>query len=233
MAEQKPKAAYRQQLRPRIVDTAMRAFAAQGVRAVKMDDIAQQLSISKRTMYELYENKEELLFAGITKFRNLQRADAEAFMARSPNVIEVIVHAYKRKVREVNLIVPQFYDDLEKYPRVMAFLEESHEQDRSHLRAFMLRGVAEGYFRDDIDYDMVLSLLDTVGSYVKSQRLYARYSIEQIFHQVVSVYLRGLCTQRGVKLIDSLMGQQPLADAAESDAQQWQEPNKQESTEEK
>ena len=53
MAESSKITAYKQRLRDRIVDTAMTAFAAQGIRAVKMDDIAQQLGISKRTLYEL------------------------------------------------------------------------------------------------------------------------------------------------------------------------------------
>ncbi len=213
MTEQNSKTPYRQQLHERIVETAMRAFAAQGIRAVKMDDIAQQLSISKRTMYELYENKEELLYEGIRKYRERQRADVQSFMEKKPNVIEVIVHEYKKKVRELKDTVPQFYDDLEKYPRVMALLEKDREENRDRLRAFMNRGVDEGYFRKDIDYDMVLLLLDTIGYHIMSQRLYAKYSIEQIFHQVVSVYIRGLCTQLGVVLLDNLMAseKQPAA----------------------
>ncbi|MBQ8097553.1 MAG: TetR/AcrR family transcriptional regulator [Prevotella sp.] len=213
MTEQNSKTPYRQQLYERIVETAMRAFAAQGIRAVKMDDIAQQLSISKRTMYELYENKEELLYEGIRKYRERQRADVQSFMEKKPNVIEVIVHEYKKKVRELKDTVPQFYDDLEKYPRVMALLEKDREENRDRLRAFMNRGVDEGYFRKDIDYDMVLLLLDTIGYHIMSQRLYAKYSIEQIFHQVVSVYIRGLCTQLGVVLLDNLMAseKQPAA----------------------
>ena len=62
--------AYRQQLRERIIETSMRAFAAHGIRAVKMDDIARLLGISKRTLYELYENKETVLCEGIRYFHS-------------------------------------------------------------------------------------------------------------------------------------------------------------------
>ena len=53
---------YKEALKDKILTTAMTAFARNGIRAVKMDDIANALSISKRTLYEVYRNKEDLLF---------------------------------------------------------------------------------------------------------------------------------------------------------------------------
>jgi len=49
--------AYRKELRARLLDTAMKAFSTYGIKAVKMDYIAQTLGISKRTLYEIYDNK--------------------------------------------------------------------------------------------------------------------------------------------------------------------------------
>ena len=56
---------YKKGLREVILNTAMKAFAEKGIRAVKMDDIAESLTISKRTMYELYATKEELIYEGV------------------------------------------------------------------------------------------------------------------------------------------------------------------------
>ena len=53
---------YKEGLKEKILSTAMAAFYKNGIRAVKMNDIANALSISKRTLYELYKNKEDLLF---------------------------------------------------------------------------------------------------------------------------------------------------------------------------
>ena len=49
---------YRQELKERILTLSLRECKAKGVKAVKMDDLAKQLSISKRTLYEIYANKE-------------------------------------------------------------------------------------------------------------------------------------------------------------------------------
>lgn len=56
---------YRQELRERILKAAMSEFFEKGIKAIKMDDIARRLSISKRTVYEIYSNKEELLLEGM------------------------------------------------------------------------------------------------------------------------------------------------------------------------
>ena len=63
---------YKKGLREVILNTAMKAFAEKGIRAVKMDDIAESLTISKRTMYELYATKEELLYEGVKTYRERQ-----------------------------------------------------------------------------------------------------------------------------------------------------------------
>lgn len=56
---------YRNELKFRIIRTAMPLFKQKGIKAVRMDDIANILSISKRTLYEIYNNKEDLLLEGV------------------------------------------------------------------------------------------------------------------------------------------------------------------------
>ena len=110
---------YRQQLRERIVDTAMHAFAEQGIRAVKMDDIAHLLGISKRTLYELYENKEDLLYAGVEKYRVIKERELVENVSKLNNVIEIVLYSFYTKVDEFKTTAPIFYSDLERYPHVM------------------------------------------------------------------------------------------------------------------
>ena len=57
MQETKEISAYKQGLKGKILEMAMKAFGEKGIRAVKMDDVAVYLGISKRTLYELYDNK--------------------------------------------------------------------------------------------------------------------------------------------------------------------------------
>lgn len=193
---------YRQQLRERIVDTAARAFATRGIRAVKMDDVARQLTISKRTLYELYDNKEDLLIAVVKRYGQQSEQRMMEHVEKSSNVIEILLYAYRQKVEEFNATVPQFYTDLVKYPRVMSLLQSSRVNHQAQLMQFFQRGVGEGYFRADIDYDVVIFLFDAIGQQVMSRQLYRQYSIEQLFKNLVFTSFRGLCTQKGAEVLD-------------------------------
>ena len=58
----------REELKLRVVETASKSFMTLGIKAVHMDDIASSLSISKRTLYELFGDKEELLLGKFSVF---------------------------------------------------------------------------------------------------------------------------------------------------------------------
>ena len=202
MAENHIMTAYRHHLRERIVDTAIRAFATRGIRAVKMDDIAHELAISKRTLYEIYDNKEDLLCAGVKKYQALKEQQWLERMAQGGNVIDLVLQAYRSEVEDFKQTTPQFYVDLERYPRVMAMFEDSQKHNRKHLLQFLERGVEEGYFRENIDYDIVILLFDAIGRQVRERQLYMQYSIEQLFFNLVFISIRGLCTPLGAEMLD-------------------------------
>lgn len=55
----------------RIIDQAMHMFVSQGIKSVRMDDIAQQLGVSKRTLYEMFGDKEGLLYLAMERYSEL------------------------------------------------------------------------------------------------------------------------------------------------------------------
>ena len=194
---------YRGALKDRILDTAMRAFTEHGVRAVKMDDIATQLSISKRTLYEIYKDKEELLFEGIKKYDESKLLILQQYAAEGHSVIDVILEAYRMKVREVRMLNPLFYVDILKYPRVAQFIRENNEHMRHHYLKFMQRGVEEGYLRSGVNYEMVPYMFDAIGQYVLNNNMLQHYSVEELFSNYFLVSLRGLCTPEGIRVVDA------------------------------
>ncbi|MCR5679935.1 MAG: TetR/AcrR family transcriptional regulator [Prevotella sp.] len=205
MQENKNISAYRQQLRDRILDTAMHAFATQGIRAVKMDDIARQLGISKRTLYEIYDNKEDLLFEGVKKYKEIRERQIKDMLDGDHNVMDVILYAYRQKVETFRRTSPKFYSDLTKFPRVMSLQERDRHVNHERFLVFLERGVKEGFFRTDIDYRLVVRLFEAIGDYILNNQLYRIFSIEAIFKNIVFVSIRGFCTERGIKTIDAMI----------------------------
>ncbi len=68
----------------------MRMFVSQGIKSVRMDDIAQQLGVSKRTLYELFGDKESLLYLAMEHFFRVQAVERAAASAGARNVLEAM-----------------------------------------------------------------------------------------------------------------------------------------------
>lgn len=198
--------AYRTSLWERIIEKAMQEFSMHGIRAVKMDDLANELGISKRTLYEIFKDKETLLFEGIKAYGERKRVYLQSFAEEGHDVMDIILEAYRMKVEEVRAVNPHFYLDLMKYPRLEQHMKEAQERSREGFLTFMERGVEQGVFRKDINYKLVPHIFDALGQYVLSNSLIQQYSVEEIFSNCFLIALRGLCTEKGLNTLDKLIG---------------------------
>lgn len=189
---------YRQELKGKILVTAMSLFKREGIKRVKMDDIAQALSISKRTLYETYENKEQLLCEGVIYEHQLRQEQLRQFTEQAENEIEVVMEFIRQEIVLLGGVNPLFFSELAKYERVVELLNEEHEQKRLHSMEFVKRGVEKGYFRSDINYDIVTKMSDAVVQHVMLTRMYEEYPLSEIFRNHVDILFRGICTDKGI-----------------------------------
>ena len=198
--------AYRVSLRERIIEKAMQDFSMHGIRAVKMDDLANELGISKRTLYEIFEDKETLLFEGIKVYGERKQEYMRSYAEdERHHVIDIILEAYRMKVEEVRAVNPAFYLDLMKYPKLARYMKEAQQKSREGFLDFMRRGVNEGYFRSDVNYEIVPHIFDALGLFILSNSLVQQYSVEELFSNCFLIALRGFCTDKGLHTIDTLM----------------------------
>lgn len=205
MQEIKIISAYRQSLKTRILEAASDAFSQKGIKSVRMDDIAQSLNISKRTLYEIYENKEVLLYECLKTSKARAQEEMTFIAAQQNNVMDIILDIYRSKMSQLQKNNPQFYSDLEKYPQLQSFLEEQHDKDRTKLKDFLRRGIEEGYFKGDINVDIIANVFDAINEYMKNHKLYTEFPLEQLFNNMLFVTIRGICTQKGVAVIDTFL----------------------------
>jgi len=190
---------YRQQLRQRIIEAATREFEAKGIKSVKMDDIACLLSVSKRTVYEIFGNKEDLLLECVK--HDMDRTDAEmnAF-AHEPghNVIDIMLHFYEVKMSRMSRINPAYFIELYKYPQVLRHFEERRKMRTVNSASFFSEGIKQGYFRPEVNYELIEKIADLTIREVMSQQLYIEYNLKEVFSNLTMVFMRGLCTSKGI-----------------------------------
>ena len=197
---------YRRHLKTKIMETAMKAFRTQGVRKVRMDDIAEELSISKRTVYEIFGTKERLVYECVVKYKEDESSKLSELAAHCLNVMEILLIIYKRRIENTKRTNILFYLDLRRYSSVMQLLKERNEYNRELCQRFIKRGIEEGYFRSSLDHQLTSLIFDALGRYLMDNHLYERYSIEEIYYNLVFVSLRGMCTEKGLAELERIIG---------------------------
>lgn len=180
----------------RIIDQAMQMFATQGIKSVRMDDIAQHLGVSKRTLYELFGDKEGLLYLAMERYFQRDRQRWTELTANARNVLEAMF-----------MVLAQVMDNLKKfYPAVHDKLtREGMEKNRRSLRGMLDQGIVDGLFVDNINIDLAISVLYYTASALVTRKelmLPAGMTEREAFVQIISNFFRGISTAKGLRLID-------------------------------
>ncbi|MGN0035817.1 MAG: TetR/AcrR family transcriptional regulator [Bacteroidaceae bacterium] len=192
----------RKELRERIILTAIDAFEKHGIKSVTMDEIAASLSISKRTLYEIFRDKETLLEACVERRHELFKQSVDALVQDAENVIEVIMTVYKRTLELYHSTHKRFFEDLAKYPRLKAINRHSEEEEAQSQLNFFRKGVEQGIFRDDINFLITRELSRVQMSLLNDADVCRRFSFEEVFESIVLVGVRGICTEKGRAILD-------------------------------
>lgn len=199
--------AYRESLRRKILDTAMLLFKQKGIKAVRMDDIATEIAISKRTLYEIYSNKEDLLFECLRNENELMNNQLSDYAMTAENEMAVIAYFIKLRLKDLGAINPLFFTEMNKYERIMRFFRQNKETQSAHSQVFMRKGIEHGFFRSDLNYGIVNKIGDAAMDFVMQTRLYEQYKLDEIFHTFIIVFLRGCCTEKGLAYLEKFISE--------------------------
>ncbi len=193
---------YRQELRVKILQVSIQLFKHHGIKNVKMDDIAAKLGISKRTLYEIYDHKEQLLFECVKYDKEESERSFHDFSKNAANEIEIVAEVIRRNLHNLTQVNPIFFSEIQKYKDVVNYLADKLEQQREKTSVFLKSGIAHGYFLPYINYDIIFTISNEALSSVMSKQYYKQYTLEQIFRNYVIVFLRGFATEKGIRLMD-------------------------------
>lgn len=199
---------YRKELRDKIIAYAMKEFHQRGVKSVKMDEISRGLRVSKRTVYEIFGDKEELLLAGMKIERAEYKARVEQYaLTHARNVIDVIGYIYRLQMERNQQVGVVFYEEIHRMPRILEFLKEEHDKEYDDSMRFFQAGVDEGYFRKDVNFEVVYESSRICMSEMMHQQLYKKFTMQELFDNYTLIIIRGFCTDRGLELLDKAIGQ--------------------------
>ncbi len=195
--------AYRQQLVGRTIEVAMDEFKRKGIKVVKMDDIAKLLSVSKRTLYEIFENKEKLLMTCMVHGHQQFEDEMKAFIdSGDRTVIDLVLMFYRIQMRNMRDITPAFLYDLHQHRAVAKYNDDKREERKQRSREFYQRGIEQGLFRADVNFELMNHVLTEAMDHVILNRIYENYEPIEVFRNLIMIYVRGCCTLRGIEELE-------------------------------
>ena len=190
----------------RIIDGASKLFLTKGIKCVRMDDIAHELGVSKRTIYEHFADKDQLLRTCLVHLhRYTSDKVLEHLRANSRNTLDVILTMYEVYFAIMNRVNRQFFIDLQKLPDINQNNDRRERLNLHKFRRLMRQGIEEGLFLEDINLDVLAYILHHDLKLITLEQRFENQSPEELGKAFILFYLRGIATEKGQKIIEEFI----------------------------
>ena len=198
------------ELKNRIILQAGELFVKHGIKRISMDEIASRLGISKRTIYQNFKDKEDLLLHYI---RQMEFLKSESLKDLSKNE-ETVVHVFLKLIemhKEFDFINITFIDDVKKYyPKANRELIDQQNRGITKIKLFLKEGMRQDVIRKDLNIDIVAFLLqDSNRTLMNTVNLTDKsFSNWELFFTTMINFIRGISTKDGIEIVDKFLSKQ-------------------------
>lgn len=189
-----------------ILKTAVELFLNYGFKSVTMDDIANAQGISKKTIYQYFENKNILVKEAVMHLFQTVSSGIKDICDLEKNPIEEILEIKKFLMHNLKdeKSSPQY--QLEKYyPKIYKDIKEKQFCVMENCIICNLeRGVQLGLYRETINVDLISKIYFTCIMALKDKELFPlnNFSMHTLMNNYLEYHLRGICTQEGLKKLE-------------------------------
>lgn len=188
-----------------ILETAFKEYAKYGVKRVSVDDIAQRLKISKKTIYEFFSGKEEFTVAALVYKReeHLAKARAVAFGEGTP--IERIIRIDMQSFRFFSNICEQFFNDITTTQALRSEAEIWFDKMKELVMGLIDEGIKDGELRGDENYEILGPLTKSqIINNLKTEEFTTKYRPDEICKITLITIMKGYSTEKGREVLTRL-----------------------------
>jgi AcrR family transcriptional regulator len=196
----------RMEVKERILAKAADLFLRYGIRSITMDEIAAQLGISKKTIYQFFTDKDDMVAAVIELEIRKNENECNLFRDQAENAVHQIFLALESLEEMLKYTNPLMLYDLEKHhPRSFRKLKEYKYQFLYGMIAANIQwGMEEELYRPDIQRDIVAKSRIELAFLVFNPDVFphSRYKMSEVNYELAILFLHGVTTAKGKKLIE-------------------------------
>lgn len=181
-----------------------RLFMTYGFKRVTMDEIARELGISKKTIYQYFKDKDEIVFEVTrTHIEEEERIIIETSQ-QANNAVEELLLISQRIRQQAAQMSPYILFDLKKYYKSSweLFLKFKKEVFHDCIKSFLEDGIEQGYFRPEIDTELltILRLEEVQLSFDTSVFPPDQFDFKEVQIQLFDHFVHGVLTEKGRSL---------------------------------
>lgn len=190
-------------VRTKIMQSALELFRQYGFKSVTMDDVAHRAGISKKTLYQHFDNKNAIVGDTMLYYKEDMRCQCDAMMASAGNAVEAFVKIkvhFDKVYKEIN---PIALHELQRfYPKGYQQFRLNMESDVAAMKANLDQGVAEGLYRPEINTEvMALFHMESVLMIMLPNMIVKdRLDLYTVSREIMEHYIYGIVTPKGEKL---------------------------------
>ncbi len=197
------------EIRERIIVGSLDLLVQQGIKSVTMDDVAANLGMSKRTIYENFANKKELVEACVEQMIRTQEQEDREISAISETLYHKLFYAFDRidetfqRKQMFSMEVKRFFPDIFERQYLSRY-----NAAKCEFIASMERGIEEGIIQPQTNLELaVFVVMETVYNIISRPELVLgrNISVTEAFKYVILHFFRGISTWKGIELIDQLI----------------------------
>lgn len=181
-------------------------FNRYGIRSVTMDDISRELGMSKKTLYEIVANKEELIEM-IVDFEIAKRVEMfECIRKENLNAIDELLEINIKVKSMMKSYNPAIEFDLKKYYPVLfnKVRETKYKNMFDVISSNMKKGISEKLYRDEVNVEIISNLYVSRINYMMEQNVFSQNDLGMAeFLEEVNIYhIRGLANSNGIEYLE-------------------------------
>ncbi len=188
----------------KILTSSAELFSQYGFKTITMDDIARRAGISKKTLYQHFANKQEVVNESVVWYKSHMTANCTAVLADTENAIEAMVKMMgffdnmNRRINPMALFEMQrFFPEAYK-----TFRDMLQDKDVAMIRENLVQGIAEGLYREGINTDLLARYRLETSLLILQPNLLVndRNDLLSVALEIGEHFLYGIMTPKGEKL---------------------------------
>ena len=201
------------EIKDRIIERAVVLFTENGIKGITMDDLAQHMGMSKRTIYEYFKDKKELVNECILYFEHLRDKKTKEIFDSSENMFEALLKLYQESLINMQKINKNFFDDIKKYfPETNQCRIQKKEEKIKKIAQFFKKGVELGLIRKELNVEVLSALAEETNLLFSSNSLLiSKFSFFDIYQTLFITFLRGIATGKGLSIIDTFTQKEEIS----------------------